>query len=200
MEHVSHIAAWFPARVKIAGVRLSPPTLGHWRLLEAAGSPFAVGGEANVADVRAALAVLTLPWRKASRLLPRQRRFALRCAWKGGRATIADARALEEWLGCVWRTPERYVKDGEASGDGFPPCCGLAVRYAMRANRLSLIRLFPFGARNVWDLPVPFVLWGCVAAAELDGAEFEAEEETTTSTSTDVSGASPGKGSPRTPL
>lgn len=177
MECLSHIAAWFPADVKIAGVRLSPPTLGQWRLLEAVGSPFAFGGDATVDDARFALALLSLPWRAGTEILRHPRRLRVRAAWKGMRATAETVRELAEWCDCAWASPERYRRDGEVSGDGFEPCCGISVRYAMRANRLNLTGLFPFRARTVWDLPIPFVLWGCVCASELDGAEFEAEDE-----------------------
>ena len=197
MEPLAHIAATFPAAVKIGGRRLAPPTLGQWRMLEAAGSPFASSAprEATADDVRVALEILAAPWRRTMRRLRRPRLFGLRAWLLGLGASAKDGRNLMEWLDCAWKTPERFVKDGDASGVGFSPCSSMAARYAMRANRLSLRRFVLRRVESVWDLTVPEALWGCVVAAELDGAEFESEDEAgiTTVTST-VTGEAHGDG------
>ena len=173
MEFLCHTAAWFPARVRIAGVRLAPPTLGHWRLLECAGSPFALGGPATPAATALALAVLSRPWRKARRMLASEWRRAYALA--SVRPSPADAADLRDWLAECWNGPERYVRDGEGrpSEEAAPPCCPVAVRIACAAVRDRLCEALSRPAASVWDAPVPELLLLRAAFDENAGAEYE---------------------------
>lgn len=173
MEHIRHTAAWFPSRVEIAGRRLMPPTLGHWRLLECVGSPFACGGRAADADTALALAILSRPWRRAWRMLRSPLRRALAVA---RRADAADALALSAWLDEAWWQPERYVKDGERR-TSFAPCTPCSVRLAAAAVRDGWLWLCPEKPESVWDMPIPLMLFSKIAFEEDDGAEYETPED-----------------------
>lgn len=192
MEHPLITRALFPGAVKIGGVSLMPPTLGQWLMLEAAGSPFAVGGDASPSDARVALAVLSAPWRE-SRRAAMAGELAVWAAAKAPKASRRDVADISEWFGLVWAMPEQYREDGAADGPGWEPCVGAAYRYAVRATRLNLTALTLRRVESVWDLTVPEVLVGCVAAAELDGAEFESAEDTEISTRTTTSPPDGGK-------
>lgn len=175
MEWPSHAAAWYPSRVEIAGRRLAPPALGHWRLLECARSPFAVGGRAAPEDTALALAVLSRPWRRARRMLRGGWRLALATAFL--RASAADARALGDWLAEVWRTPERFVKDGAPRRSPRSFCAPESELVAAEAVAGGWLALLPDPVPTVWDAPLPMLLLAGVAAREVAGAEFETAEE-----------------------
>ena len=74
------------------------------------------------------------------------------------------------------RRPSGSSRTAKKAGT-FPPCCGLAARYAFRCIRLSASRYSFREIRTVWDVTVPEALFLCTVAAELDGAEFEARED-----------------------
>lgn len=179
MEHYYHKAAWFPPRINVGGVDMSPPTLGQWRILEAMGNPLAVGGQASVSDALAACQVLSTPWRRA-RLSMRRNMwlFGLIGAVRFRKIrTPAHVRQVAEWLEVVWRTSERFVKDGEPQDtDVFPPCTSRSIRMALALNSLDAVRLSVDAVASVWDLLIPEALWILTADAERKGAEFEEPE------------------------
>lgn len=182
MEYVEHKAVWFPCAVRIAGLRIRPPTLGQLRLLEAVNSPFIAGGRADADDCAIALWILATPWRRSRRRLERPGWMAARIAWMQWR-WVRDAggcaRAIEGFVGRALWVPERYERDG-AGAPAFAPASGLAARLALRAARLGIAAL-AHGRRGdwicAWDVPVDAVLaYGCVAA-EMDGQEFQDRAE-----------------------
>lgn len=175
MEWPFHTSAWYPSRVKIAGRRLAPPTLGHWRLLECARSPFAVGGRAAPEDTALAVAVLSRPWRKARRMLRGGWRLALATAFL--RPTADDARDLRDWLSEVWRMAERFVPDGAPRRAARGRCAPESEIVAAEAVAGGWLGLLPDPPRTVWDAPLPMLLLAGTAAREAAGAEFETAGE-----------------------
>lgn len=182
MEYIEHKAVWFPCAVRIAGLRLRPPTLGQLRLLEAVNSPFIAGGRADSDDCAIALWILATPWRRARRRLERPGWMAARIAWMQWRR-VRDAggcaRAIEGFVGRALWVPERYEREG-AGAPAFAPASGLAARLALRAARLGLAAL-AHGRRGawdcVWDIPVDAVLAYGTAAAETEGSEYQTRGE-----------------------
>lgn len=181
MEHLQHISAWFPSSPAIAGVRLHPLTLGHWRLLEAMGLPFAGRTERapSVDDVRAALLVCSIGWRRAYKLVRHPTLFAVIASVKCRRATVADAIALQAYFSESWFKPERFVEDNgnAAKSAAYAPCCGAAIRVAMAAERAGVKRLARRLTPSIWDTTIAEALWIISCSEELSGAELESAEE-----------------------
>lgn len=182
MEHLRHIAVWWPARrVRVAGVRVRRMTLGHLRVLEAMGSPFIHGGPASPFDAAAALLVLSRPWRAASRLAARGPVFRFAAAGFAsrlarGRSASACVAAVDAHVAaCLW-VPEPYIRDGEAP-PAFRPAFGCACRIALRASRLPLAVLCLRPLRRIWDLPADEALLWLACDDELAGREFQTAEE-----------------------
>lgn len=175
MEHLPHTIAWFPARAKVAGRRLAPPTLGHWRLLESCASPFAYGGVATRADTALALAILSRPWRRARRMLASPWRRALALAVLPRPGAWLD---LQAWLDAAWASPERYRDDAarpksEAAAPGTP----VSVRLAAAAVRDRLAEACVEKVSSVWDIRITELLMLRAAFDENAGAEYESPED-----------------------
>lgn len=182
MEHLQHISAWFPSSPAIAGVRLLPLTLGHWRLLEAMGLPFTGRTERapSVDDVRAALLVCSIGWRRAYRLVRHPTLFAIYASIKCRRATVQDAIALQAYFSESWFKPERFVEDTDgasAKSAAYAPCCGAAIRVAMAAERAGVKRLARRLTPCIWDVTIAEALWIISCSEELSGAELESAED-----------------------
>jgi len=177
MDRLEHNAIWATASARVAGVRLRPTTLGQWRLLEAAASPFAWGGRASADAVRVALEIVSQPWRRTARRMRSPRLFALRCWVRHLWADASDAARLRSWLDQQWASPPRYRERGRSPSEAYPPCCGPADRLAMRALAAGVPALAPSGARTVWDATVAEALWACVCRDELAGAEYQPRGE-----------------------
>lgn len=181
MEHLRHIAAWFPARVRIGHALLRPMTLGHLRLLEAQGSPFLTGAAAAREDVASALLTLRLPWRLARRLMSRPPLFCAAAAILAPPPRkLADlTRQVEEFVaGSLW-TPPEYRAPEDSPPSPFACATGLSIRLALRVARLPLERIALRPLHSVWDTPVVEALWMAVADAEVNGTEYVTREEAT---------------------
>jgi len=183
MEHLRHIAVWWPARrVRVAGFPVRRMTLGHLRVLEAMGSPLLCGGKAGADHCADAISVLSLPWRVASALAPHGALLAVMSApiaraIRRDPGTAAAVAQMSAHVGaCLWR-PEAYVRDGTAPR-AFAPAFGLAVTLALRAARLPLRRLSTRPRRLVWDIPVDEVMLWLSCDDELHGREFAHAAET----------------------
>jgi len=185
MEHLRHIAVWWPARrVRVAGFPVRRMTLGHLRVLEAVGSPFVSGGGASAFDAAVALAILGLPWRMAARTvaLPAAfvalaRIYAAVLNRKPGEA--AAVAAVSAHVAAHLWVPEPYVRDGEGdSASAFAPATALSLRIAVKASALNLEALLSRPVRYVFDAPVDELLLWVTCSAEISGREFEAASET----------------------
>jgi len=188
MEYVEHKAVWFPSPVRVAGIRLMPPTLGQIRLLEAVSSPFLVGGEAVPLDSAIALHILRTPWRLCRWQLTHPSLFAALAQFlllrRAVRSESAAASISAFIVAALWE-PEQYIQDG-AAAPAFNPATGYAVRLALRAARLPLASLchthtptHPHTSswRCVWDVPVPAAIAYCIAQAEASGTEYQDRAE-----------------------
>lgn len=181
MEHLRHIAAWFPARVRIGHALLRPMTLGHLRLLEAQGSPFLTGAAAAREDVASALLTLRLPWRLARRLMSRPPLFCAAAAILAPPPRkLADlTRQVEEFVaGSLW-TPPEYRAPEDSAPSPFGCATGLSIRLALRIARLPAGIMARRPPRTVWDAPLIEALWIAVADAEVNGAEYVTRAEAT---------------------
>jgi len=175
MEHLAHKAIWFPARIRIAGLRLAPLTLGTLRLLEATASPYILGGDATGADSGLALLVMALPWRLARRILARPRLASALGMLFALRVSPPDAIALGQWVAAELWTPDRFTAPG-ASPAAFPAVTGLATTLAQRCLRAGPA-VTPFDRRSPWDYTVREATLLSIAQAEATGAEFTTREE-----------------------
>ncbi len=174
MEHYYHKAAWFPPILKIGGVRVAPPTLGQWRILELMESPFVRGGKAAAKDVRSALLVFKTPWRRCRRAIMRHPKlFAWYAFVRFWRVTPIHCVEISAWLNEVWKHPEQYISDDAKPSQRFSPCSSSTVILALSLTRMRLPLITIDTVASVWDLSVPEALLLIVADAERRGAEFE---------------------------
>lgn len=180
-EHIQHIAAWYPSAPVIAGVRLRPLTLGHWRILEAMDSPFASRSSRapTLEDVRAALCICSLSFKRAYKLSCNPYHLALVAMWRCRKASVMDSVALNAYFNESWFKPERYVEESgnAAKSRAYAPCCGAAIRIAMAAERAGVKRLARCNVESVWDVTIAEALWIISCSEELSGAELESSED-----------------------
>lgn len=184
MEHLRHIAVWWPERrIRVAGFRVRRMTIGHLRVLEAVGSPYIVGGSANLHDAAAALIIIAQPWRSARRMVANPHLvntmavplYAVLDRKPGAEAAI---QAISTYISAILWTPEVFTPAGSASSS-FPPACGAATKIALRAARLPLAALSLRPHRSIWDYPVDEVMHLLCCDDEMNGREFAAAEEAT---------------------
>jgi hypothetical protein len=164
-----HRAALFPSPVTIAGVRLWPPTVRQWSLLEAIACPYATGGGVGPGDVATVVLICWLPYWIGRRAI-RHRWFLRTAAYLLGRRARDTAwedlhEELHNWLGqCLWQ-PDRFPREGEKAGLGFPVSTPFSVRLALRcAQRMPL--------REAWRLSLPMAQLYSVALSENEGGEY----------------------------
>ena len=183
MEHLRHIAVWWPARrIRVAGCRVRRMTLGHLRVLEAIGSPYIVGGVATLHNAAAVLVLLGCGWRAARRMVNRPASintlaFLLCHVLDHDPGAEAAVKAVGAHIAAVLWTPEVFIPAGSAP-PAFPPACGSATKIALRAARLPLATLSLHPHRSVWDYPVDEVMHLLCCDDEMNGREFAAAEET----------------------
>jgi len=178
MEHLRHIAVWWPARrVRVAGFPVCRMTLGHLRVLEAMGSPMLCGGKAGASHCADVIAVLGLSWRVATALAPHAGLLAaiarpIARAISRAPGTAQAVAQISAYINlCLWQ-PEAYVLDG-STPRAFAPAFGLAVTLAMRAARLPLQSISARPRRLVWDYPLDEIMMWLSCDDEINGREFQ---------------------------
>lgn len=180
-EHIQHIAVWYSSSPTIAGVKLRQLTLGHWRILEAMGSPFAGSTlkQPTRDDVCVALCICTLSFKWAYFVSRHPYLLAIIALWRARRATELDAVALSAYFTESWYKPEVYVDTAHQprTQRAYAPCCGAAIRLAMSAERAGVMRLLHRNVRSIWDVSVAEALWVLSCSEEISGAELESVEE-----------------------
>jgi hypothetical protein len=183
MAHwTAHKAAWYPGKMRVCGRRLAPLTLGHLRLLECIESPYLAGGEAVPADLYAAVAIISMPWRVARWALGNE--FAMSVAvWLLARRRNkawdwrVESRAFGQYIDdCLW-APEQYSKPGEEDGSVWGYSSSWSLRVAMRLAGINIGLISRYRVRQVWDLNMIEANALAVTAAELSGRNYVTRDE-----------------------
>jgi hypothetical protein len=170
-----HKAAFFPSPVRICGVSLMPPTVGHYAILEAIESPFLCGGNAKAGDLLGTVALLSVSHKTAAELVRRPARWGWRqraLAWRMRRKRLTledETRRLSRWMAeCVW-FPERF-KDPATEKPSFPSS-------VPHANKLVWILTEHFPKADVLAMNIIEAHCYALSRAEMVGNQFETLQE-----------------------
>lgn len=165
-----HKAALFPSRVRVCGVLLDPPTVGHYALLEAMESPFLFGGQVGVGDLLGTVILFSVSPARAAWLVSHPIIFGLRqraLAWRMRRLRLwfkDEVKKAERWIGeCIW-TPDRFETEGESKP--YPS----AVPHGIK---LLWILTEHYSEKEVLNMSIIKAQCLALARAEMNGNQYE---------------------------
>jgi len=175
MIWTAHKIALFPTPVKVCGVTLHPPTVGHFQILEHLENPYTCGGDATLEQLLSAVLVCQRSFSRGVRMIRSPIILALRMKW----LALRMYRMKLEWKAestrfrrfideCSW-VPERFKDEHEKMM--LPN--GIPTSYRIIDCLLSC----GFRDAEILDMPLPKANLHILAHSANKGSEYESLDD-----------------------